>query len=197
MGTHMPLEDDRRARLDALPTANIGDAMDRLFVTQAAIKSVWPGARLAGPAFCVLTAPGDNKAIHSAIDEAAPGDVIVVAAGGFADRALIGELMAGRAAARGLAGMVIDGAVRDAHAIGDMRFPVFARGVTPAGPYRNGPGLHQIPVAIGGVAVCPGDIVVGDDDGVVIIRQQELDAVLERAEAKHTAEAAQRAAIGA
>lgn len=192
----MTLDDHRRAHLGALPTANIADAMDRLFVTQAAIKSVWPGARMVGPAFCVLTAPGDNKAIHSAIDDAAPGDVIVVAAGGYVDRALIGELMAGRAAARGLAGIVIDGAVRDATDIGLMRFPVFARGVTPAGPYRNGPGLHQIPVAIGGVAVCPGDIVVGDDDGVVIVRQQELDAVLTRAEAKRATEATQRAAIG-
>lgn len=151
---------------------------------------------MAGPAFCVLTAPGDNKAIHSAIDEAAPGDVIVVAAGGYLDRALIGELMAGRAAARGLSGIVIDGAVRDARDIGDMHFPVFARGVTPAGPYRNGPGAHQIPVSVGGVAVCPGDIVVGDDDGVVVIRQQELEAVVPRAEAKHAAEATQRAAIG-
>jgi regulator of RNase E activity RraA len=151
---------------------------------------------MVGPAFCVLTAPGDNKAIHSAIDDAAPGDVIVVAAGGYVDRALIGELMAGRAAARGLAGIVIDGAVRDAHDIGEMQFPVFARGVTPAGPYRNGPGLHQIPVAIGGVAVSPGDIVMGDDDGVVVIRQQELGVVLTRAEAKHAAEATQRAAIG-
>lgn len=193
----MSLDDHLRTRLGALPTANLGDAMDRLFVMQAAIKPVWPGARVVGPAFCVLTAPGDNKAIHSAVDAAAPGDVIVVAAGGSLDRALIGELMAGRAAARGVAGIVIDGAVRDARDIGDMRFPVFARGVTPAGPYRNGPGTHQIPVAVGGVAVCPGDIVVGDDDGVVVIRQQELDAVLNRAEAKHAAEAAQRAAIGA
>jgi len=192
----MVFDNERRARLGALPTANIGDAMDRLFVTQAAIKSVWPGARMVGSAFCVLTAPGDNQAIHSAIDAAAPGDVIVVAAGGYTDRALIGELMAGRMVARGLAGIVIDGAVRDAQDIGDMKFPVFARGVTPAGPYRNGPGLHQIPVAIGGVAVCPGDIVVGDDDGVVVVRQQELDTVLERAEAKHAAEALQRASNG-
>jgi RraA family protein len=192
----MTLDDDRRTRLAALPTATIGDAMDRLFVTHSTIKSVWPGARLAGPAFCVLTAPGDNKAIHSAIDAAAPGDVIVVAGGGFVDRALIGELMAARAAARGVAGIVIDGAVRDAQDIGEMRFPVFARAITPAGPYRNGPGLHHIPVAIGGVAVCPGDIVVGDDDGVVIIRQQELDGVIARAEAKQAAEATQRAAIG-
>lgn len=192
----MRFDDELRARLGALPTANIGDAMDRLFVMHAAIKTVWPGARMAGPAFCVLTAPGDNKAVHSAIDEAQPGAVIVVAAAGCVDRALIGELMAGRAAARGLAGIVVDGAVRDAHDIGEMRFPVFARGVTPAGPYRNGPGIHQIPVAVGGVAVCPGDIVVGDDDGVVVIRQQELEAVLTRAEAKHAAEAMQRAAIG-
>ncbi|RNE57214.1 RraA family protein [Cryobacterium tepidiphilum] len=192
----MTLDDASRDRLGALPTANIGDAMERLFVMEAPIKSVWPGARMVGPAFCVLTAPGDNKAIHSAIDEAAAGDVIVVAAGGYADRALIGELMAGRAAARGLAGMVIDGAVRDAQDIGAMRFPVFARGITPAGPYRNGPGRQQIPVAIGGVAVCPGDVVVGDDDGVVVIRRQELDAVLARAEAKHAAEATQRAEIG-
>jgi regulator of RNase E activity RraA len=192
----MGLDGDTLARLGALPSANIGDAMDRLFVMQAGIKPVWPGARMVGPAFCVLTAPGDNKAIHSAIDDASPGDVIVVSAGGYLDRALIGELMAGRALARGLAGIVIDGAVRDAHDIGEMGFPVFARGVTPAGPYRNGPWLHQIPVAVGGVAVSPGDLIVGDDDGVVVIRKQELDRVLAGAEAKHSAEAIQRASIG-
>lgn len=192
----MTLDDEIRARLAALPTANIGDAMDRLNVLESRIKPVWTGARVVGPAYCVLTAPGDNRALHDALGLAEPGEVIVLSGGGYTDRALMGELMAGRAIARGIAGVVIDGAIRDAGDIAELKLPVYAKAVTPAGPYRNGPGRQQVPVAVGNVAVSPGDIVVGDDDGVVVIPRQELDEVLERAERKHEAEMLQRQEIG-
>lgn len=188
---------DHRARLERLPVANIGDAMDRLYLMRSDIKPVWAGARVVGPAYTVLTAPGDNREVHAALESAQPGDVIVVAAGGYSERAIIGELMAGRARASGIAGIVIDGAVRDAQDIGEIGFPVFAAAVTPAGPYRNGPGLSQVPVSAGGVAVLPGDVVVADADGVIVIPAQRLDEVLDGAEAKFVKETAQRAAIGA
>jgi RraA family protein len=187
---------DLRERLLRLPTANIGDAMERLYVMRSAIKPIWPGAHLVAPAYTVLTAAGDNKEIHAAIERASAGEVIVVGAGGYVDRALIGELMAGRALAAGLAGFVIDGAVRDAADIAELGLPVFAAAVTPAGPYRNGPGLHQVPVAVGGVAVRPGDILVGDGDGVVVLPLERATEIVERAEQKFDTETRQRAEIG-
>lgn len=183
-------------RLTRLPVANIGDAMDRLYVMRSDIKPVWAGARLAGPAYTVLTAQGDNREVHAALEAAKPGDVIVVSAGGGTERAIIGELIAGRAKAAGIAGFVIDGAVRDADDIGAIGEPVFAAATTPAGPYRNGPGMSQVPVSAGGVPVLPEDIVVGDPDGVIVIPAARLDEVLAGAEAKFEKEAAQRAAIG-
>ena len=187
---------EQRARLEALPVANIGDAMDRLYMMHSAIKPVWKGAKVVGTAYTVFTAQGDNKEVHVALDAASEGDVIVVAAGGNTERAIMGELMAGRAKANGLAGIIIDGAIRDAEDIGEIGLPVFAAATTPAGPYRNGPGLSQVPVAAAGVPVLPGDIIVGDSDGVIAIPAARLEEVLQGAEAKFAKETAQRAAIG-
>lgn len=180
-----------------LPVANIGDAMERLNVVDSGIGPVWSGARLVGRAFTVMTAGGDNKAIHEALDHAGPGDVLVVNGQGATHRALIGELIAGRAAAQGVVGFVIDGAIRDVRDLEAMRFPVFARAVTPAGPYRNGPGYHQKPVAIGGVVANPGDLVVADDDGVAIVPRDAEAGIIARAIAKHEQELAQRDGITA
>ncbi|MFT4030071.1 MAG: methyltransferase [Protaetiibacter sp.] len=172
--------DDLIARLGALPTANIGDAMER-FGSAEGLRAIWPGARLAAPAFTVWTRSGDNLAIHQSLEQVVPGQVIVVNGGGDTTRALIGELIGGRARAAGVAGFVIDGAVRDASGLRELGVPVFARGVTPAGPYKNGPSRIGVPIAIGGVVVCPGDIVVGDEDGVVVVPRADATAVLERA----------------
>jgi RraA family protein len=180
-----------------LPVANIGDAMERLNVVDSGIRTVWPGARIVGRAFTVMTAGGDNKAIHEALEHVGPGDVLVVNGQGATHRALIGELIAGRAAAKGVVGFVIDGAIRDVRDLEEMGFPVFARAVTPAGPYRNGPGYHQKPVAIGGVVVNPGDLVVADDDGVAVVPRDAEAGVIARAIAKHEQELAQRVGIPA
>ncbi|MFC3999365.1 methyltransferase [Nocardiopsis sediminis] len=182
-------------RLSRLPVANIGDAMERLNVCHSAVRSTWEGARLAGPALTVLTRPGDNLFIHRAIEAVQPGQVIVVAGGADESRALIGELMAGRAKAARCAGFVIDGAVRDVAVIRALGVPVFARAVTPAGPYKNGPGALDVPVAIGGVVVSPGDYVVGDDDGVAVVTPSTAEEVATKAEAKHAQENAARATI--
>nr|WP_246858672.1 methyltransferase [Citricoccus sp. SGAir0253] len=186
------------ARLAALPVANVGDAMDRLHVVDGAIHSVWPavGARLAGRAVPVTVAGGDNLGIHEVIPTLTEGDVLVVNGQGATHRALVGELIAGRAMARGCRGFVLDACVRDAVDLQRMGFPVFARGTTPAGPYRNGPFEAGVAAAVGGVVVHPGDLVLGDDDGVAVVPWERAAEVLAAAEAKHATEARQRAEIG-
>ena len=182
-------------RLAKLPAANIGDAMDRLGVADSAIQAVWPGAKLAGPAFTVWTRPGDNKGIHAALQLARPGDVIVVAGGADQSRALLGELIGERAINLGVAGFALDGAARDAEALGEIGMPVFARATSPAGPYKDGPFRLGTAVALGGVPVLPGDVIVGDSDGVVVIPRDQAAAVAEAAEAVFADETGRRQAI--
>lgn len=179
-------------RFTSIPTANLGDAMDRLGAMDSRIQAVWKGAQLAGPAFTVWTRPGDNLAVHAALEAAQPGDVIVVAGGGDESRALIGELIGGRARAAGIAGFVIDGAVRDADGLAEYQVPVFARAVSPAGPYKDGPGRLGCPIAMGGVAVVPGDMIVADADGVVVIPQARLGETAARGEAIREGEVQKR-----
>ena len=182
-------------RFAALPVANVGDAMDRLGVVGSAVRPVWRGARLAGPAFTVEVAGGDNAGIHEAIAQIAPGQVLVVNGHSVTDRALVGELIAERLRVAGCGGLVVDGAVRDVDDLEELRFPVFAAGVSPAGPYRHGPFRLGRPVAIGGVVVHPGDVVLGDSDGVAVVPAAEAEAVLARAEAKHADETETRRRI--
>jgi len=182
-------------RLAKLPAANIGDAMDRLGVADSAIQAIWPGALLAGPAFTVWTRPGDNQGIHKALQLARPGDVIVVAGGGDASRALLGELIGERAINLGIAGFALDGAARDAEALGEIGMPVFARGTSPAGPYKDGPYRLGTPLAFGGVPVLPGDVIIGDSDGVVVVPRDRAAAVAEAAEAVFADETNRRQAI--
>lgn len=146
--------------------ANISDNLDRA-VGAVGIRPFSKRARLVGRALTVRTAVGDNLFIHKALDQVFPGAVIVVDGGGFDGRALIGEIMAAIARSRGAAGFVIDGAIRDAEQISGDDFPVFARSSIHLGPYKNGTGAINVPVSIGGMLVHPGDIVVGDADGIV------------------------------
>jgi len=160
-----------------MPVANIDDCMNRMAAVDAAIRPLGKGEML-GTAFTVRLPQGDNLMFHAAMDLAEPGDVIVIDAGGFADRAIFGELMATYCKSRGICGIVCDGAVRDSAALAQMQnFPVYARAVTPNGPYKNGPGEINVPVVIGGKIVFPGDIVVGDADGVLFIRPADAPAV--------------------
>lgn len=179
-------------RLRRIPAANIGDGMQRLGLLDSSVQAVWPGARVAGPAFTVWTRSGDNLFIHKAIDECNPGDVIVVNGHGDLSRALIGELIGARAAAKGIAGFVIDGAVRDAGGLQGYEMPVFARAITPAGPYKNGPGRLQVPIACAGVAVLPGDLIIGDSDGVAVVPRGMAEEVTDAAEAVQRDEAERR-----
>ncbi|MEX0152898.1 methyltransferase [Microbacterium sp. LMI1-1-1.1] len=190
-----PVAADVVAGLAALPVANIGDSMDRLNVVDAGIQAVWRGAAVAGPAFTVEVAGGDNAGIHAAISQVPAGAVLVVNGHGVTDRALIGELIAERLRKVGCAGFVVDGAVRDVGDLEEMGFPVFARSSSPAGPYKNGPFRVGVPIALGGVVVTPGDVVVGDGDGLAVVPAAEAEAVLERARRKNADESEIRRGI--
>lgn len=165
-----------------LPVANIDDNMQRIAAIDAAIRPM-NKAYLLGTAFTVRVPAGDNLMFHKAMDLALPGDVIVIDAGGVCERAIFGELMTTYCKIRRLAGIVVDGAIRDAAAISKMDFPVYAKGVTPNGPYKNGPGEIGGTVSVGGKVVNPGDILVGDSDGLVIIRPEDAPELLEKTKA--------------
>jgi RraA family protein len=176
--------------LAAMVTAHLSDNMNRLVAGGAALRPMHRGGKLCGPALTVKVAPGDNLMVHKAIDIAAPGDVIVVDAGGDVAQAIIGDIMSSLAEKRGIAGFVIFGAIRDSAEIGARRFPVYACGVTHRGPYKNGPGEINTTIALGGMVVHPGDIIVGDADGVVAVPLQHAEAVLALARAQLAKETA-------
>jgi regulator of RNase E activity RraA len=145
---------------------------------------------MVGTALTVKVGPGDNLMVHKAIDIARPGDVIVVDAGGICTQAIIGEIMSAIAERRGAAGMVIDGAIRDADALAISPFPVYARGVTHRGPYKNGPGEINVPVVIGDAVINPGDIIIGDDDGLLALPQALANETIALAQDQAKKEAA-------
>jgi regulator of RNase E activity RraA len=179
-----------------LPVANIADEMNRMFCLDARIRPM-NKAPLLGTAFTVRARPGCNLMLHLAIDIAEAGDVILVEDQGDLANAISGENMMLWAARRGIAGVVVDGAMRDLDSIAGMDFPVYARGINPRGPHKNGPGEINVPISCGGVVVNPGDIVVGDADGVLVIPQHDASAVLDKARRKLKKELATREAIAA
>jgi RraA family protein len=178
----MPARPDRGLveKFRPVVTPHISDSMNRLSGSYGLLP-MHDGTKLVGTAFTVRTRPGDNLMIHKALDLAEPGDVIVVDGGGQMANALIGDLMSLHAATRGLAGMVLDGAVRDAAELRASSFPVYAKGLTHRGPYKDGPGEINVPVIVGGMTVQPGDIIVGDEDGLVAIPAAEAEGVLKAA----------------
>lgn len=171
-----------------LPVANVSDCMSRMTAGGAQLRPYHARGVLAGPAFTVKTRPGDNLLIHKALQLAQPGDVIVVDAGGDVTNALIGELMVATAVRRGLAGFVMNGAIRDVDAIGAGSFPVYAAGVTHRGPYKDGPGSINVPIALNGMVIEPGDLILGDADGLLCVRIDEAPALLQATRLKQEAE---------
>lgn len=178
-----------------LPVANVSDCMSRLTAAGHRLRPMHTSGTLAGPALTVRSRPGDNLFLHKAIDMAEPGDVIVVDAGGDLTNALIGELMLAHAMRRGVAGFVLDGAIRDLDEFRKENLPVFAAGVTHRGPYKNGPGEINVTIAIDGMTIAPGDLVLGDSDGILSVPIDALETVLAAAQAKQAAEARQMKAI--
>ncbi|MDH6262079.1 RraA family protein [Bradyrhizobium sp. BR13661] len=175
-------------RFARLPVANVSDSMSRLTAAGARLRPMHQAGGMSGVALTVKTRPGDNLMIHKAMAMAEPGDVIVVDAGGDLTNALIGEMMLTRMIKGGLAGIAIDGAVRDAGFIRGQNFPVFAAGVTHRGPYKNGPGEINVPIAIDGMVIQPGDLIIGDDDGLLCVPFDDVDEVLKAANSKYQAE---------
>lgn len=180
-----------------LPVANISDSMSRMAAAGHRLRPMHAHGPLAGPALTVRTRPGDNLMLHKAIDIAEPGDVIVVDGGGDLTNALMGELMLAHAIKRGVAGFVLDASVRDADAFRERNLPVFAAGITHRGPYKDGPGEINVAIAIAGMVIEPGDLIVGDSDGVLCVPFAKVEAVLTATTKKNAAEHVQMAEIEA
>ena len=172
-----------------LPVAVIGDVSQRLYSFHAGFSNHSRAAlTFAGPAFTVRVRPGDNLFLHKALDIAQPGDVVVCDAGGALQNAIVGEMMGRYAASRGIAAIIIHGAVRDRAGLATLGIPVYGLGVTPNGPYKSGPGEIGHPVAVGGVSIASGDLVVGDEDGVIALPRADAADVIAKAQAHHLVE---------
>lgn len=166
------------AELAAFGVAIIADAMGRYGAMKPYIKPIHRGARLAGPALTVQTFRADNLMLHMALELAQAGDVLVVDAGEVENAGLWGGLMNTMAVKKNLGGLVTDGAVRDSEELIEMVLPVFSKSISPLGGYKDAPGSVNIPISCGGIVVRPGDIIVGDDDGVAVIPLDSAEEVL-------------------
>jgi RraA family protein len=161
-------------------TGNVGDCLGRGAAMDSRIKGLSPGMKVVGPALTVKVPPTDNLMIHKALTLVKPGDVIVIDGGGDHSWALLGFLIVRTAMKLGVSGMVVDGAVRDAAEIRRVGFPLFAAGVSPNGPFKEGPGEINYPVQCGGQVVGPGDLIVADDDGVVVVKRDQAEECIQK-----------------
>jgi 4-hydroxy-4-methyl-2-oxoglutarate aldolase len=175
---------DRVERAKAYASSILCDVAGRRGSLNGRVQPLHPSMKVAGPAFTVEARPGDNLGFHVALAVARPGDVIIVDGKGDLGSALFGDLMATQAQAAGIAGLVVDGAVRDTTELAERGYPIFAAGRNPAGPTKGIPGRLGIPICVAGAPVNPGDLVVGDADGVVVIPRNDVDAVLTAAARK-------------
>jgi RraA family protein len=191
------VDEETVAKYRDIAVANISDSMSRMTHGGARLRPLHSGGVLAGPAVTVKQRPGDNLMVHAALNRVESGDVLVVDAGGDLTNAILGELMLAYAQQIGMAGVVVYGAVRDYGWIRKNDFPVFAAGITHRGPYKNGPGEVNGTIAIDGMVVEPGDLIVGDDDGLICVPFADTEAVYEAASAKQQGEAKTMAAIKA
>lgn len=167
-----------------LPTTCISDALNGMNNLDPSIKPLQDSYKVAGRAFTVKIPAGDNTMVLKAIKEASPGDVLVVDAKGESYRAVAGDFVMSLAQKLGIAGIIVDGVIRDLIGVRSLNFPVFSKGTTVAASFKNGAGEINIPISCGGVSITPGDIIVGDADGVVVIPQADAEKVLEKALAK-------------
>src|SRR3954466_2173757 len=179
------------------PTPDISDLLNRLYAVDPQIRCLaGEGRRLVGPACTVKVFPGDNLMVHKALDILQPGDVVVVDTSASTMTAVLGDLISTKARHRGAAGFLVDGLIRDLpgiRALGD--FPVFGQGVTPIGPLHRGPGEINYPIAAGGIVVQPGDLIVGDANGVVVVPQDIVEDLLARLTERANAESSYTSAV--
>lgn len=163
----------------SLPSANVGDVLNRQFCISGKLKKM-NAHKLCGPAVTVFLRNGDNLLVYKAIEQAEKGDVLVINAKEGMDNAILGELLLRWAESRGIAGVIVNGAVRDVEYIRNSSVPVYARSITPAGPYKDGVGEVNYPISIEHVVIHPGDILLGDDDGIVVISKEHAEYVLQQ-----------------
>jgi 4-hydroxy-4-methyl-2-oxoglutarate aldolase len=182
--------------LKKIGTNLVFSALGGVGALDGGIAALWPGAKLCGPAFPVECMPADKLMVNYAILNAEPGDVIVAATKGVPQLAYFGRIMATVAAQRGLAGIVIDGCVRDSEPLEELGFPVFCRGIDLKGTRKTAVGRHSVPITLAGQTIAPGDVVVGDRDGVVVIPKGRLAEVVSKAKEKYEAEMVDAATIG-
>lgn len=161
-------------------SATVHEASGRKGPVASAIKPIAKGIKICGPALTVQCAPGDNLMLHKALEIAQPGDVIVATTNGGYEYGYWGGLMATSAIARNLGGLAIDGCIRDSEEIINMGFPIFARGFSIRGTVKNTLGLINYPTVFGGIMVEPGDLILGDDDGIVVVKRSECEEMLEK-----------------
>jgi regulator of RNase E activity RraA len=184
------------AKLRDIPVALLSDQLHRN-CGSVGLTPYHKPAPLAGTAVTVRTRGGDNLAILRAFEFCRPGDVMVIDAGGDITNAVVGGILSFYAATIGTAGMIIDGAIRDVAEIRERTYPLYARGVNHRGPYKDGPGAINVSVTVGGMVVNPGDIVVGDQDGLVCFAPDIAELTIEKALAQHAKEEATMAAMRA
>ena len=178
------------AKAKEFQAAILADVAGRRGTLHGRIRALDPSMKIAGPAFTVEVRPGDNLMIHAAIALAKPGDVLVVDGKGDQTCALMGTIMMNQCRAAGIAGVVLDAAVRDSLEIREMQYPVFSVGTNPNGPTKFIPGRINWPVSVGGITVHPGDLIVGDADGVVVLEREKAAAMLPLAAKKEADEKA-------
>ncbi|GAB1773344.1 RraA family protein [Priestia megaterium] len=171
-------------RAKRLNTTLLSDAMGCTGAMDYKIKPVAAGMRVIGTAMTVDMRPGDNLFLHQAIYSGQEGYVLVADGKGHTKNAYLGELMARAAKAIGLEGIVIDGLVRDKEALSELNLPIFAKGFIPNGPFKDGPGQFNQPISCGGVSIHPGDLILGDEDGVIVVPKDKIDNVFAKAEKK-------------
>jgi regulator of RNase E activity RraA len=179
------------------PVALIGDALQRMGMMAAAIHHVAGQPNFFGSVLPILTREGDNLAIHRALDDAQPGDVLVINGNAEVNRAVFGDLLGEVCLAMKVSAVVIDGAVRDIQELSEMGLPTYARAVNPAGPSKYGPGQVGAPVACGNVVCNPGDAIVGDCDGVIVFSRHLVPALIEKLKAQNDIETDFRARVRA
>ena len=180
-------------RYKKLSVATVHEAQGRVGLLSPEIRPVKEGLKLVGRAVTVFATPGDNLMIHVAMEQCEPGDVMVVAVNSRSDCGYFGDLLATLMQARGITGLVIDSGVRDLADLRQMKIPVFSRCVSAQGTVKETLGDVNIPVVCGGQVINPSDLIIGDDDGVVVVRRHELDSVAQKSEAREDREAGIRA----